>query len=173
LDNLTPKARHEVLSHLKNINRIPLAEIVAIENQVRLNVRKLPNHFLSSAPEELKFWGSVFSESHQQEAIFEELEKTNPEIVPKLRKYRFSLDEAAALPDGLLNRVLAEADNEELGLALSTCEANVAETILDALSERRRKVIEAQLPGYRKVPREQANHARSRLTQKFREVLAA
>lgn len=173
LDNMTAQQRREVIAHVFQISQIPLSEILNIENQVRASVRRLPNHFLNSAPEEFKFWGTVFSEAQQQDSIFEELEQTNPEIYANVKKYRFSLEELAAVPDSLVSRVIAEVENDELCLALSTCPPHIVESILDSLSQLRRQVIEQQLPNYRRAPKADAQKARANLSRRFRDTMEA
>jgi flagellar motor switch protein FliG len=131
----------------------------------------MPKHFYGSAKEDTNFWGSVIIESEDQEGLLSDLEKTNPGIAPDLRKFKFKLEDAAALPEGILEKVLAEADNEELGLALATCPPELIEFFMDAISDSRRELLEDQLASNKGASKEEAQKARSTLIKRFREVL--
>ncbi len=171
LDLLSSSKRHEILSQVASISEVPFSEVVAIEKEVRSASQIVPDRFLGSQKVDADFWGSVVSESSDQDPIFEELERTRPEIAPQLKKFKFRLEEAASLPDSLLEKVLGGVDNEELCLALSTCAADVREVIFDALSASRRNLLKNLFPTYRGAPRDRALPARAKLTRKIREAL--
>lgn len=172
LDLMSAAKRHEILSQVASLPEVPFSDIVAIEKEVRAAAMQVPDRFLGSQREDADFWGNVVSESSDQDPIFDELEKTRPDIAPQIKKFKFRLEEAASLPDSLLEKVLGATDNEELCLALSTCAADVREVLLDALSASRRAVLENLFPTYRGAPRERALPARAKLTRKIREALA-
>jgi hypothetical protein len=172
LDLLSASKRHDILSHIANIPEVPFSDIVAIEKEIRLAANQVPDRFLGSQKEDADFWGNVVSESSDQDPIFEEIERTRPDIAPQIKKFKFRLEEAASLPDSLLEKVLGAVDNEELCLALSTCATDVRDVLLDALSPSRRTVLKNLFPTYRGAPRERALPARAKLTRRIREALA-
>lgn len=171
LDALPPARRLEVLATIQTIKSAPIQEIQRVEKEVREIVSQIPNQYYGSKKEDVDFWGSVISESEHQEELLNDLEKTNPEIYPTLKKFRFSLEDAATLPNNLLQKVLGDCDNNELGQALATCSPDVAEVLLDAVSEKRRQVLESQIATYRRIPKESLRSARLNLTRRLREVM--
>lgn len=171
LDSLPAARRFEVLSTVPTVTGAPIQEIQRVEREVREIVSQIPNHYYGSKKEDLDFWGNVLSESQNQEDLLDDIEKTNPEIYPKLKKYRFSLEDAATLPNNLLQKVLGDCDNTELGQALATCSTDVAEILLDAVSEKRKAVLESSIATYRRVPKDALKGARMNLTRKLREVM--
>lgn len=171
LDSLTAHRRVEVLQAVKDVQELPLSKMAAIEREVRQAAQKVPQHSFAKPDEEVNFWGNVLTESRDQESLIADLEHTHPEIAPKLAKYKFKLEDAATLPNGILERVLGDAENDELGLALSTCSQDVVEVLLDAVSPRRRDLLLSQLDTYRGSPADQTQAARVRLTKRFRESL--
>jgi flagellar motor switch protein FliG len=112
------------------------------------------------------------SESQHQDELLDVLERTQPDISMDLKKFKFSLEDVATLPDGILGRVLGAIDNESLGMALAGCSEDVAEVILDAVSEKRKAMLAGQLPLYRGAPKEKLHAAKQDLTRRIREVLA-
>ncbi len=172
LDSLTPQRRQAILSRLDEAQRIPLSEISAIEKEVREAVRRLPSYAIGPGPSQVDFWANVLSESSHQAEILQDLEKTNPGISPSLQKFKFSLEDAATLPDDFLKRVTSEIDNEELALALTTCSKDVAEVVLSSLPDRRSNLLKAQMNSARSAPRDKASRARNTFTKKIREAMA-
>jgi hypothetical protein len=172
LDALTPAQKYEILSMAKQLKNTSLAEIQSVEKQIRTVVQQMPNRFVGSEKGDVGFWGGVVSESEHQDELLDMLEKTHPEIYPNLKKFRFTLEDAATLPDGILERVLREVDNDELGLALAACSEDVADVLLDAVAEKRKQILLNQIDTYRHVPKEQLATAKASLTKRMREVLA-
>lgn len=172
LDALNPAKRREVLGLVHQVRDTHFSDLLNIEREVRSNVLKMPTHLYGSKKEDIEFWGSVLSESHDQDTLLADIEKTNPGIFPSIAKFKFRLEDAASLPDNLLNKVLSEVDNEELCLALAGIAAGVAEVFLDAVPSNRKNVLESQLVAYRRAPKEQIMEAKLRLTRKIREVMA-
>ncbi len=172
LDSLTPERRKAVLVRLDEAQRIPLSEISVIEKEVREAVRRLPSHAIGPGPSQVDFWANVLSESSHQAEILQDLESTNPGISPALQKFKFSLEDAATLPDDFLKRVTSEIDNEELALALSTCTNDVAEVVLSSLPDRRSSLLQQQMNAARSAPRDRAAKARNTFTKKLREAMA-
>lgn len=171
LDAIPPEKRLQVLSQVPQLKTIGFNEILEMEREVRKAIETLPMYFFGSPKEDIDFWGNVLSESEKQDQILQDLERTQPEIYPNLKKFKFRLEDAASLPDTLLARVLGEADNEELALALAGCQKDVCEVLLDAVSPRRREILANQIEPMRNAPKEQIASARTTLTKRFREVL--
>jgi flagellar motor switch protein FliG len=171
LDNLSPEKKAQVLSYIPQMQHLPLSDVLSMEQEVRKTVQRTPKHFFGTKDEDLHFWGNVVSESRDQDTILEVIEKTHPEIYPNLKKYRFRLEDAASLPDAILGRVLREVDNDELCLALASCNDTVAEVILDAVSPKRREILKQHLLSLRGISPEQTHTARLNLTRRIREVL--
>jgi DNA-binding transcriptional ArsR family regulator len=172
LDLMSAGKRHEILSQVAALSEVAFSDIVSIEREIRAAAQQVPERFLGSTKEDADFWGNVVSESSDQDPIYDELEHTRPDIAPALKKFKFRLEEAASLPDSLLQKVLGAVDNEELCLALSTCSADVRDVLLDALSPSRRNVLMNLFPTYRGAPQDRAQPARARLTKRIREALA-
>ncbi len=174
LDALPPARRIDILSQIKSIQNTPLSELVRKEREVRAIVDEMPHHLfgIGAKKEDIEYWGSVLGEADNQDSILETLEKTQPEIYTDLKKYRFKLEDIAALPDGILKKVLSETDNKVLGIALTTCPKDVAEVILEALGAKRRDVLKSELHVYKSVSKEEARQARVELTKSFREAMA-
>lgn len=170
-DNLPADRRRRILSEMESAQNAPLTEMSQIEKNMREAVGRLPNTVSFQAGQEANFWGSVLQESDHQQEILADIEKTNPGVYAGVKKFKFSLEDAASLPDGILRDVLSEVDNEMLGLALASCAETVSEVLLESLSAKRRKVILAQLPSYRAVGAEQARTARRQLTRKIQEAM--
>jgi hypothetical protein len=173
LDGLPPQRRRSVLARLDDAQKIPLSEIAATEREIREAVRRLPTHALGPGPSPLDFWSNVLTESTHQAEILAELEVTQPDISAPLKKFKFSLEDAAALPDDLLQRAISEVDNEELALALTTCGKDVAEVVLQALPAGRAALLKEQINSLRSVPKERATRARNNFTKVIREMMAA
>lgn len=172
LDSLIPARRFEVLATVQSVTGAPIQEIQRVEREVRDIVSQIPTQYYGSKKEDLDFWGSVLTESKNQEELLDDMEKTNPEIYPNLKKFRFTLEDAATLPNNILQKVLGECDNNELGQALATCSPDVAEVLLDAISDKRRVVLKGQISTYQRVPKAALQTARLNLTRKLREVMA-
>ncbi|MBI1859568.1 MAG: hypothetical protein HYR96_01450, partial [Deltaproteobacteria bacterium] len=85
--------------------------------------------------------------------------------------FKFKLEDVSTLPDSLLQTILAEADNDELAMALSTCPDDVCEVILDAISPRRQEMLRQTIQASKTAPKEQTKAARVNLTKKFREAM--
>ncbi|MBY0370210.1 hypothetical protein K2X33_05950 [bacterium] len=170
LDKLSPAKRAEIMGQVGNLQNMAFGDLLNIERSTRQMVQQMPDRFFGKK-EDVDFWGTVVSESEDQELVFRELQKLRPDIAPMLGKFRFKLEEAASLPDSLLERVLSNTDNEELCLALATCAANVREVLMDAVSPMRRKVLEGMFPSYRGAARDRTVPARTSLTRKIREAL--
>ncbi len=171
LDLMSAAKRHEILSQVASIAEVAFSDIVNIEREVRIAANQVPERYLGSQKDDAEFWGSVVSESNDQDPIYDELEHTRPDLAAGLKKFKFRLEEAASLPDSLLHKVLGGVDNEELCLALSTCTADVRDVLLDALSPSRRNVLINLFPTYRGAPPAQAQPARAKLTKRIREAL--
>jgi flagellar motor switch protein FliG len=172
LDALSPVKRREVLALVHRVKDMHFSDLLGIERDVRANVMKMPSHLYGSKKEDIDFWGNVLSESHDQDTLLADMEKTNPEIFANIAKFKFRLEDAASLPDNLLNRVLSDVDNDELALALAGVESGIAEVFLDSVPTNRRNVLEPQLVSYRRAPKEQVMAAKLKLTRKIREVMS-
>lgn len=172
LDHLSSLKRTEVISYTHEVSELPFADLITYEKSLRTAAQRLPFATFGNSKEDPEFWGSVLNESQHQEELFNDIEKTNPGLSPLLKKFKFKLEDAASLPDNLLNKVLGNIDNEELCLALSTCTDDVVEVFLDAVSPARKNMIAKHMETYRDIPKERGVAARSMLTRKFREVLA-
>ena len=172
LDAMTPERRRQVLSHVETLQRLPFAELQALEKQIRACAYLVPDRALGSEKETIDFWGNVISESTSQDSILEEIEEKAPELGTQLTKFKFKLEQAASLPDSLLQKVLSKVDNEELCLALGTCAQEIREVFLEALTPARRQALVNLFPSYRGAPREKAIPARQKLTKRIREALA-
>lgn len=172
LEGLPADRRRDVIAKARELSRAPFSELEVIEREIRAVAVRLPNQGFSAAKGDIDFWGSILTETQDQESILQDLEHTNPGISPDLKRYKFKLEDAASLPDSLLEKILSDADNEELGLALVTCPEPVIDVILDAISPRRRDFVLNQLESFRQAPNELAVQARQTLTKRFREVLA-
>ena len=114
----------------------------------------------------------MLDESQDQEGILHDLEATQPGIFPELAKTRFKLDEATNVDPKVLKKVLGDADNEELSLALMSCSQKVQSFFLERMSPRRRALLEEQLAAARSASKDQIVEARLKLTKRFREALA-
>ena len=171
LDALPTERRVEVLSMISQLPTTSFAEIAGIEKEVRTTVQRMPTHLFGTKKDDIDFWGTVLGESQYQDAILVDLEKTQPQIYPSLAKFKFRLEDIAQIPDGILQKVLAQADNEELCLAITTCSKEAATKILASLSARRSEMILGQLPGYKTAAKDLTMAARLTLTKRFREVL--
>jgi hypothetical protein len=83
------------------------------------------------------------------------IEQTQPDIYPALKKYKFKLEDASTLPENLLAKIFADADNDELGRALASCTDEVAEVLLDAVSPARRELLKHQVASCKSAPKEE------------------
>jgi hypothetical protein len=172
LDALPSARRREILEQANQMNAVSFAEIYTIEREVRENVHRMPQHLFGSRKEDIEFWGSVLTEAENQDGILKDIEQTNPGIYPSLKKYKFKLEDAASLPNPMLEKILAQSDNEELSLALATCPHELIEVFFDAISAKRREVIEYQIASSKNASNDEKTDARIRLTKRFREVMA-
>jgi hypothetical protein len=172
LDALGPVSRSRILSELPTAKKLTLTEIAELENKMRAAVQKLPR--LSSASRsDVDFWAQVLTHLESQESLLKAIEKTDPEMVPTLQRFRFKLDDVPTVAEDVVERVVSDSDNEELGLALAGTPAPVTDRLLKALSARRRAVLEAQLENYRSAPKDKIRQAVGTLTKRFRDSLAA
>jgi hypothetical protein len=172
LEAMPPGRRLEVLAQVPAIQNTSFSDIANIEREVRTSVQMMPSHSFGAKRQDVDFWGNVLAESQNQDVILGDLEKTNPEIYPELSKFKFKLEDVSTLPDSLLQTILAEADNEELAMALSTCPDDIVEVILDAISPRRQELLRQTIDAAKSAPKEQTKSARISLTKKFREAMA-
>ncbi len=171
LEALPPGRRLEILAAVPQIQTTPFSELVNIEREVRTVVQMMPAHLFGAKKQDVEYWGNVLAESTNQDIILADLEKTNPEIYPDLSKFKFKLEDVSTLPDSLLQTILAEADNEELAMALSTCPDDVVEVILEAISPRRQEMLRQTIQASKSAPKDQTKAARVMLTKKFREAM--
>lgn len=171
LDALPQQRRVEVLKYVNEVQRTSFHELTALEQHIRTSVNKLPEHFFGSKKEDITYWSRVLDEAQDQDGILHDLEHTQPEIFPDLAKTRFKLDEAVNVAPEVLKKVLGEADNEELALALLSCNANIQAFILGKMSPRRKALLEEQLATSRGAAKDQIVEARLKLTKRFREAL--
>ncbi len=171
LGMMSPQKRSQILSDVKNLQNVSFADLVAIEKELRTTAQRVPDRFFGSEKEDVTFWGTVVSESTDQDVLVEELVRSRPEIAGQLKKFRFRLEEAASLPDALLQRVLGVVDNEELCLALATCSKDVREVIVDVLPDLRRQVIMEMYPSFKNARKDRTALARQKLTRRIREAM--
>ncbi len=171
LDAISPEKRLDVLAQVPQLNTVSFSDILMIEKEVRTAMQKVPSHFFGSKKEDIDFWGTVLTEMENQDGVLQDIERTQPEIYPSLKKYRFKLEDAASLPDSLLGKILGDVDNDELALALASCQKDVIDVLLDAVSPRRREMLAMQIEPAKGSPREQISQARSSLTKRFREAM--
>ncbi len=172
LDTLEPGKRQEILAQVPSVQQINFSQIAEIERDVRTSVQRMPQRFYGSPSEDVDFWGTVLSESTHQEELIRDLETTNPNISPTLRKYKFKLEDVASFPDNLLRKILSDVDNEELAMALATCSQDTVDVILDALSPRRKSFLISQLRSAKGASEEATQSARVSLTRRIREAMA-
>lgn len=172
LDALPPGRRVEVLKHVHDVQKTAFHDLAMLEQNIRTSVERLPDHFFGSKKEDVTYWTRVLDEAQDQDGILHDLESTQPEIFPELAKHRFKLDEAMNVDPKVLKKVLSEADNEELALALISCPQKLQAFILERMSPRRRAMLEEQLATARNAGKEQIVEARLKLTKRFREALA-
>jgi len=172
LDALPEGRRVDILGHLPELETTSFSKISIIEKEVRSVVQAMPEQALGVKKEEIDYWGTVVSESNSQDALLQDLQRTQPDIFADLKKFKFSLEDASTLPDNLLDKVLSGVDNEELALALATCREDVVTVFLDAVSDKRRDLLSHYVNSARNAPKEQTQAARQALSRKFREVLA-
>ena len=172
LDSLPSKKRREILEQANQMNGVSFAEIMGVEREIRENVQRMPAHMFGSNKEDILYWGSVLTEAENQDGILKDIEHTNPGIYPSLKKYKFKLEDAASLPNTLLAKILAESDNDEVCLALATCPHELIDVFLDAVSPKRKEVIEYGLASSRGASSQEKAEARLKLTKRFREVMA-
>jgi flagellar motility protein MotE (MotC chaperone) len=171
LGMMSPQKRSQILADVKNLQNVSFADLVSIERDLRTTAQRVPDRFFGSEKEDVTFWGTVVSESTNQDVLVEELVRSRPEIAGQLKKFRFRLEEAASLPDALLQRVLSAVDNEELCLALATCSKDVREVIVDVLPDLRRQVIVEMFPSFKNAHKDRTAMARQRLTRRIREAM--
>jgi hypothetical protein len=172
LDTLPAENRREVLGNVTHVQSMSFADMVNVEKEVRTSAMRIPSHIYGSQKDDMEFWGSVINESTNADSLLSDLEKTNPGISSDVAKFKFKLEDAASLPDNLLNKVLSDVDNEEFSAALASVRPEIASVFLDAVSPQRRKVLEPQIMTYRRAPQAQLSSARSNLTRRIRERLA-
>ena len=171
LSMISGPKRAEILAQVKQLAGISFSDLVAIERDIRAAAQRLPDRYFGSEKEDVTFWGSVVSESTEQDSIVDELVRSRPEIAGQLKKFRFRLEEAASLSDAFLEKVLSQVDNEELCLALATCAREVREVIIEALPDLRRQVISEMLPSYKNAHKDRTMGARLKLTRRIREAM--
>jgi flagellar motor switch protein FliG len=173
LDAMPTARRIEILTEGQRLQQSPFAEILNLEKDLRESVEKLPANFFSSAKDDIDYWKQVVNESQDQDALLDELEKTNPEIYPEVAKSRFKLDEAMGLPPQLLKRVLSETDNEELGMALLTLPEDLVNFFMAVISPKRKALLEEQIASMRgNIPKTKLVESRLSLTKRFKEAMA-
>lgn len=173
LDKLPAQQRKDVLANATGLHSLPFSEIISVEKECRGIVDRMPGVLFTTNKEDVDYWGAVLNESANQDHILEDLEKTQPGIYPDLKKFKFKLDDIPSVSEVVIKKVLSEADNEELGLALMSCNEQVAEFILSAVSERRRAMLEDAWDTFRGAEKNQIIDARTSLTKKFREAMAS
>jgi len=173
LDAMSPSRRMEILSQVPQVQAAALNDLAVIEKEIRVNAQRMPRALFGSPKEDADYWGKVLSESDQQDGILKALEKTNPELGPNLKKFRFKLEDAMTLDSGILDRVLGDVDNDELALALVTLPDEIAKQFLAALGGRRRDLVAGQVMANMQTPPSQTRPARLSLTKRFRDAMAA
>lgn len=172
LESLTSKQRVEILAQSGSTGRVSTLELQSIEDAVRSRVAGLPKFLTGSTKADVDYWSKVLSQSDKQEELLMDLEQTRPELYPKLAKFRFKLEDAPSLPKPLLDKVLSDANNEELSLALLTCPSGVTDFLLNEISPQRRDLLLNQLAMCEGMPGERTAEARGKLTRRFREVMS-
>lgn len=172
LDSLPPTYRREVLASAPTVNSMSFSDMASIEKRVRDTVHRMPVQALGAQSADAEFWGAVVSESAEQEELLGVLEKTQPEIYPFVKKFKFKLEDAAALPEGILTKVLSDIDNDPLALALATCSSDVSEVILEAVPKKRRDFLKSQIISKKGATKDEVAPARALVTRKIREALA-
>jgi len=172
LDTLPPEKRQEILSQVTAVQEISFTQIAEIEREVRTSVKHMPPRFYGSHNADVDFWGTVLSESEHQEDLLKDLENTNPNISPTLKKFKFKLEDVASFPDNLLRKILSDVDNQELAMALTTCAKDVVDVILEALSPKRKSFLVNQMRSAKGASPEATQSARNSLTRRIREAMA-
>ena len=173
LDNMSPARRMEIFAEVPQVQVAALHDLAAIEKEIRVSAMRMPRALFGSPKEDADYWGKVLSESDQQDGILKDLEKTNPELAPNLKQFRFKLEDVMKLKSNILDKVLGDVDNEELSMALVTLPEKLAEQILSKLGGRRRDLVAGQVLANRDAPPTQTRPARLSLTKRFREAMAA
>lgn len=173
LDGMSPSRRSEIFAQVPQVQVAALNDLAIIEKEIRASAQRMPRALFGSPKEDAEYWGRVLSESDQQDGILKALEKTNPELGPSLKQFRFKLEDAMSVDDDVLQRVLGDVDNDELALALTTLPDEVVEQFLQALSGRRRDLVAGQVQANKSTPPAVTRPARLALTKRFREALAA
>jgi flagellar motor switch protein FliG len=171
LDAMPGDKKADIISCIPNLKNISYSKITEIENEVRQMLTKMPKPLFGSQKDEVNFWGDVIIQSQSQDEVYEGFEKTQPEISPKLAKFKFKLEDCAVLPEDSLKQVLGDIDNEELSMALATVSDNVTDVILEALPASRQQVLRKLRQGSQWVSKEELERARINVTKKFREVI--
>ena len=171
LDRLDPTRRSIILSRLNDIHQIPLTEISQVEKQIRQVVHRLPSGMLGPGRQQVDLLSQILDVTDNADELLEVIEKTNPGVYPELKRFSFSLDDAASLPDEFLRRAVSSMENEELAMALAASAPGSREVILDALSGQRREILEAQIPLYATASKESLSRAKRRVNQKIREIM--
>lgn len=173
LESLSSEKRVEVLSQLSALEKTSFNELASIEKEVRASATHLPNQgYGGTQKQDIEFWRKILVEAQNQDAILEDIERASPELYPSLKKYKFKLEDAAALPNTLLEKVFADIDNDELGAALATCPEHVMDVLLDAVSARRRDFLQAQMKTFKSASVEETKAARTAVTKRFLDVMA-
>jgi len=173
LDSMSPSRRSEIFSQVPQVQVAALNDLALIEKEIRASAQRMPRALFGSPKEDAEYWGRVLSESDQQDGILKALEKTNPELGPSLRQFRFKLEDAMSVDSEILERVLGDVDNDELALALTTLPDEVVQQFLLAINGRRRDLVAGQVLANKSTPPAQTRPARLALTKRFREAMAA
>lgn len=171
LGGLPSEKRAEIIGQFQRIRHLSADELQSIELSVRKQISVLPNYILTSQEEDVEFWAKILTLSDKQEEILMHLEQVKPELYKQLARFRFKLDDLPSLPTPLIQKVLDNADNDELTKGMADLPKDLVDFVLSHLNPKRRDLIEAQLMTHDHLPREQLVQHKQQLTVKFREMM--
>jgi flagellar motor switch protein FliG len=171
LSSLTPARRREVLAEAGRVSATSFETIREIERRLRDSVQATPERMFGARDKDVAFWGEVLSRIDDSKGLLEDIRAARPDLFPSLKRFRVKLEDLRSLPDEVVRRVLDDADNEILALALLTVTKPVVDDVLARLSPRRAEIVRSQMRAFSDVSPDRARAANQQLTTRLREAI--
>jgi flagellar motor switch protein FliG len=109
---------------------------------------------------------------HLEKGVMARLEEQDPEIADDIRKRMFTFDDIARLGEAEIRALIESVETDELMLALKAAGKSVLDTVLSAVSERRRGRMLEDLAAMPKIRLSEVEEAQQRLIQHLRRLEA-
>jgi len=171
LNSLGTNRRREVLAESSRVSATSFEKIAEIEQHLRESVQSTPDRMFGAREKDVAFWGEVVARTEDPKSLLEDIRVVRPDLFPALKRFRVKLEDLGSFPEDVVRRVLSDADNELLALALMTVTKNVVNDVLERLSPRRQELVRAQMRAFSDVSPDRARAANQQLTVRLREAM--